>query len=622
MIGIKNDKYAIEKAFKDCFYAVPDFQREYVWDDRQVTQLLEDIDEQFYGNNEKSNDSATEYFIGTILVSPKDNGKDKFDIIDGQQRLTTIFLILCALRVLFKKRDLTKYKNILKKLMLDDHTISAEEIKIEYKLELQYEAASEIIKKIVEANGDPETVRKSIKSSSTKKVFGASEKILIAYDTIYHFLKNNYNDDKKLKEYWFHLSQHVHFIQISTDFNHALKVFETINERGEGLNPMDLLKNMLFRQVDREEFNKLKEKWQNITKPLEKNKERPLRFLRYFLIANYEIKNNKSSVIREEEIYERLSEKENAELTGYKKNPFDFVDKIVDNASQYINFTKDLSNHGNSSIPLTSLRTLTRGSFKSHYVLLLAAADLPESLFNQFITQLESFLFFYIFTRSPTNELERHFAICVGELKIISQIQNLKKQTKKLNKFIDIHFQQKMNDKKPELNDALDRLTFHSMQKYRIKYLLARLAQYVDMQFMGQNPHQSGFENYLKLEIEHILPSTPEDDLLKSWEENNKDFEYDDAKNLFGNLTLLEKTINIVAGRNFYSEKKKEYSKSLNYLTRSLDKLDTVGKNTSINRINDKLQSFETWNSIDDIRKRQKMLAELVHDIWKITPIT
>ncbi len=613
MAGIQNDKYSIEKAFKDCFYAVPDFQREYVWTDKEVNQLLNDINEQFYS------DSATEYFIGTILVSPKDNEKDKFDIIDGQQRLTTIFLILCALHALFEKfekRDLIKHKNILKKLMLDEHTISAEEVETDYKLELQYEGASGIIKKIVEINGDPKTVRKSIVSPSSKKTFGASDKILKAYKTIYHSLEDDYNDDKKLQKYWYYLAKYVHFIQISTDFNHALQVFETINERGKSLNPMDLLKNMLFKQVDREEFEKLKGKWGNITKLLEENKEKPLRFLRYFLIANYKIE------IREKEIYKWLSKKENAELTGYKKKPFDFVDKIADNAMQYINFTKGLNNHGNPSIPLTSLKELTLRSFKSHYVLLLAAADLPESLFNQFIRQLESFLFFYIFTRSPTNELEHHFAICVGKLKDISQIPDLKEQTKELNEFIAMHFKKKMDDKKLELDDALDRLTFDSMQEYRIKYLLVRLTHHVEMEFRGKNSHQSGFENYFELEIEHILPITPKNDLRKSWEENNKDFEYDEAKNLFGNLTLLEKPINIVAGRKFYSEKKKEYSKSGNYLTRSLDKLDTVGKNTSINRINDKLQSFETWNSIDNIKDRQKMLAKLVHDIWKITPIT
>ncbi len=50
---------------------------------------------------------------------------------------------------------------------------------------------------------------------------------------------------------------------------------------------MDLLKNLLFTQVKLDQFTQLKDEWKKITKPLERAKEKPLRFLRYFLMANY-----------------------------------------------------------------------------------------------------------------------------------------------------------------------------------------------------------------------------------------------------------------------------------------------------------------------------------------------
>jgi len=52
-------------------------------------------------------------------------------------------------------------------------------------------------------------------------------------------------------------TNNVVFIQISNDVSSALKIFETINERGVGLNPMDLLKNLLFTQVRQTEFTQL-----------------------------------------------------------------------------------------------------------------------------------------------------------------------------------------------------------------------------------------------------------------------------------------------------------------------------------------------------------------------------
>ena len=65
MARIENHKYSIEEAFRECFYIVPDYQREYVWTDKEVHQLLEDIGEQIDAG------TTREYFIGTVLVSPR-----------------------------------------------------------------------------------------------------------------------------------------------------------------------------------------------------------------------------------------------------------------------------------------------------------------------------------------------------------------------------------------------------------------------------------------------------------------------------------------------------------------------------------------------------------------------
>jgi hypothetical protein len=142
--------------------------------------------------------------------------------------------------------------------------------------------------------------------------------------TLYRYLKDNYNydDAPKLKKYWGYLANNVVFIQISTDVSSALKIFETINERGVGLNPMDLLKNLLFTQVKQTQFTQLKDEWKKITKPLEKEKEKPLRFLRYFLMANYVIKNDRGdAVVREDEIYDWFIAKDNAALCDYATSP-------------------------------------------------------------------------------------------------------------------------------------------------------------------------------------------------------------------------------------------------------------------------------------------------------------
>ncbi len=604
MARIENHKYSIEEAFRECFYIIPDYQREYVWTDKEVNQLLEDINEQI------DTGSTREYFIGTVLVSPTTQ-KGQYEVIDGQQRLTTFFLLLCALRHLLQKEPEAQ---LLNRLISDSYTTSSG-IETRLKLDPRYENASEVIAKLVEINGEPMVVRSGIMAAGITS-FGSLENLVNAYATLYRYLQDNYDDVTKLKKYWFYLATNVVFIQISTDVSSALKIFETINERGVGLNSMDLLKNLLFTQVTPDQFSKLKDEWKKITSPLEKGKEKPLRFLRYFLMANYPVKNEKGeSVIYEDKIYDWFINKDNAALCDYAGKPFEFVRKVIRSVEHYIDFTNGLGNDGKPSLAMDSLKRLAGGAFSLHYVLLLAAAPLPKPLFDHFVTQLESFLFYYIFTKTPTKDLEKNFSTWADEMRGIAALGDATAQKEKINAFVADHFQKNMDGKAQELSDALKRLTLHSMQQYRTRYLLARLAQHVDLAFSGMKTPGS-LEPYTTLEIEHILPDTPTAELRAAWAAENPNALYDDYKTRLGNLTLLEKPHNIIAGNNFYAEKLKIYRDCNNYLTRSMVELATIGQNSSVSRINEKLAAFPTWDAAA-IEQRHGLLMALAQDIWK-----
>ncbi len=609
MARIENHKYSIEEAFRECFYIVPDYQREYVWTDKEVHQLLEDIGEQIDAG------TTREYFIGTVLVSPTDQ-KNHYEVIDGQQRLTTFFLLLCALKHLFQGEP---QRQMIAGLISTSYVDSDGEVRTNLKLEPRYESAGEVMAKLVELDAEPQAVRAGIQAAGITS-FGSLENLVNAYSTLYRNLKDNYDDVAKLKKYWGYLANNVVFIQISTDVSSALKIFETINERGVGLNPMDLLKNLLFTQVKHTQFTQLKDEWKKITKPLEKEKEKPLRFLRYFLMANYVIKNERNdAVVREDEIYDWFIAKGNAALCDYEGKPFEFVRKVIRNVEHYLAFANGLGNDGKSSLAMDSLKRLAGGAFSLHYVLLLAAANFPKPLFDHFVAQLESFLFYYIFTKTPTKDLERSFSQWADELRAIAETTDPVKQKVQLNAFVADRFEKNMAGKSQELADALKRFTLYSMQQYRTRYLLARLTQHVEMAFSGlKNP--GSLEPFTKLEIEHILPDNPKAELRATWAAENPNAVYDDYKNRLGNLALLEKPINIVAGNDFYAAKQVEYGKSGNYLTRSLVALTEVGQNTSISRINAKLVAFPVWNATS-IDQRHAMLIALAHDVWKTTPI-
>jgi hypothetical protein len=609
MARIENHKYSIEEAFRECFYIVPDYQREYVWTDKEVHQLLEDIGEEIDAG------TAREYFIGTVLVSPTDQ-KNHYEVIDGQQRLTTFFLLLCALKHLFQNEP---QRQMLSGLISTSYVDSDGEVRTNLKLEPRYESAGEVMAKLVELDAEPLAVRVGIKAAGIAS-FGSLENLVNAYSTLYRYLKDNYDDVTKLKKYWGYLANNVVFIQISTDVSSALKIFETINERGVGLNPMDLLKNLLFTQVKQTQFTQLKDEWKKITKPLEKEKEKPLRFLRYFLMANYVIRNERSdAVVREDEIYDWFMAKGNAALCDYEGKPFEFVRKVIHNVEHYLAFADGLGNDGKPNLPMDSLKRLAGGAFSLHYVLLLAAANLPKPLFDHFVAQLESFLFYYIFTKTPTRDLERSFSLWADELREIAGTSDSAAQKAQLDAFIAERFEKNMAGKSQELADALKRLTPYSMQQYRIRYLLSRLTQHVEMAFKGLKARDA-LAPYTKLEIEHILPDNPTTELRSTWAIEDPNAVYDEYKNRLGNLTLLEKPINIVARNGFYADKLVEYKKSGNYLTRSLVALADVGQNTSISRINTKLAAFDVWNAAS-IDKRQAQLIALAQDVWKTTKV-
>ncbi|RXJ51082.1 DUF262 domain-containing protein [Gelidibacter gilvus] len=586
-IQIQFDYLDLEKCFKN-FYVVPDYQREYVWEERQVNQLLSDVFDEFDNNHNK------EYFIGSTVVFKDNNGS--YELIDGQQRTTTLFLIICALKSVYKEWNLDT--DTLDR-MIKDKTVNALGDSIDkYKLELQYKDSSNILNVISSLSDRPENLK------------GSAERLFNAYENIIAFLNQNFREDKpeQLKKFFVYLYRKLKFIQIETpEINDALKIFETINERGIGLNPMDLLKNLIFRQVDRKEFTKLNTKWQQLVSILAKNNEKPLRFLRYFIMANYNVNSPKGDeILREDEIYNWITKPENTIQCNYEKEPFDFVSLLIENAEIYVKYFKGEDQFG-QNIFLNNIRKLGGGSFRQHLILLLAGRKLSKPLFDHLAKQIETLIFFYFITREPTKEFERNFSKWAKDLLTIQTADEL-------DQFIKDKIKPEVDEKRNSYRSSFLELNQNSVQHYRMRYILAKIAQYVDQQRLGSYIPQT-LDSYITtgIEIEHILPFTPEKGLREKIGE-----EYDEVKIKLGNLTLLEKSINASIGNNdFYGHKVGEYSKSSIYLTKSISKLENVGTNTAITRLNQRLKSFTAWNC-STITERQELLFDLSKSIWEV----
>lgn len=588
---IDSDDLSIAKLFED-FYVVPDFQREYVWEETQVEKLLQDVYDEFYDENRNQIVSKV-YFIGSIVTCKDKEGL--YLLIDGQQRLTTSYLVICVIRDLLNEVNSEPPNTLLgqvKSVSLDP--LTGNDI-ARYRLELQYDDSQDVLKKIA---GDLVPVAQIEKTTSSVK------HILQAHQTIYEFLKANFdNDPAEIKKFLAGFTLRVKLIRIVTpNLSSALKLFETINDRGVGLNSMDLLKNLLFIQTSTEDYQKLKVLWKNLIDILDsKCKEKPLRFLRYYVMANYEMSAS-APILREDDIYNWFSS--NQRVTGIDTNPLDFVRKIIKSAEAYAYFVKGKNQLGDDNRYLKNIARLSNQA-KQHFILLLAGLHLSSDLFEKLTKNIENLFFCYLITREPTRNFERLFARWSNELRSI-------RSDLELDLFIEKNIEKELSNKASSFRNTFKELSATKIQQYRVQYILAKLAQYVDESALS---NEIPLEHYYDaIDVEHILPRNPPDDVRMGFDKPEL---YDEYKFLLGNLTMLEHTINSSVSNKNFEGKKDGYSSSHIYLTKSIVCKLTVGANTQINRATKELLQFNQWNS-EAIIRRQNMLFELACIVWNI----
>lgn len=111
---------SIRKLFSEGNYSIPIYQRNYAWSMEQVSQLIQDID-----NAAVNGQNKYKYYIGNLIVDR--HADEVFETIDGQQRLTTLFIILSALRALGKLPDDSFFKDI--RLQFEHRQNSSESLK-------------------------------------------------------------------------------------------------------------------------------------------------------------------------------------------------------------------------------------------------------------------------------------------------------------------------------------------------------------------------------------------------------------------------------------------------------------------------------------------------------------
>lgn len=578
------------------FYRVPDYQREYVWGEADakgergdaVEQFLKDI---FSEYEQATSADAPEYFIGTIVVCL---GADSvFDLIDGQQRTTTSFLTLCALRDALTDLE-TDIPSTLKSQIADGSTDWEGKTVQRMRLDLQYEDASGVLEEYGTAKGF------KARREGTRSI----QNLANAYSAIREFLTDAFKDDPDgIRRFYGYFTNKVKLIRIQTpSVSRALKIFETINDRGVGLDAMDLLKNLLFMNAKQSDFSKLKELWRELTQTIYNANEKPLRFLRYYIMASFDV----DSKLREEEIYDWLAK--NEKQTEHARDPLGFATRLRDAAKAYQNFVKGNNPKGVPEFGIINTRYLGGSAIKQHFVLLLAGRHLDAPLFTRLCDQIEQVMFVWLIAGVAAKDYERIIVQAAKELRKVRKVPSF-------DAFEKSYFIKEKSKNLKDFQEVMEELISWDLRKFRLRYLLAKVTQYVDIDAYGAQG-RAALSHYLDTQndIEHIMPENPDAAAIEEFGVGADD---EELVNRLGNLMLLERSLNRVIKNKAYSAKALDYPSSQFLIARCQQKLIKSGKNDQITRAMKRLNPAEKWNA-DTIIERQEWLAELSLEIWQV----
>ena len=241
----KPESLTIEAIFSnaDSFYQMPIYQRPYSWDKDRVEQLWADIFEA-YENHKENPSQDNNYFLGSLVVVKNKNGA--YDVVDGQQRITTLTILFCVLRDL-KLDAITAYN---KKIQNSIANLVDDKVRLKLTTQLNNQAIfEEYILNGINFN-DLNKNKKDNRFLQTASYFkDLIEKV----------------EPNALNEFVKYLFENTVLIRVScTDESFAIKLFSVLNDRGLDLTSADIIKAHLMQQLDDEKRPQFNEEWKKL----------------------------------------------------------------------------------------------------------------------------------------------------------------------------------------------------------------------------------------------------------------------------------------------------------------------------------------------------------------------
>jgi hypothetical protein len=379
----KSEDFDISRLYKETDpLVVPRWQRDYAWDpDDHVKKLLDDLSD-FWDRSK--GDPGRYYLLGQVIVVVNDD--DENEIVDGQQRLTTVYLLLVSLlNTMRAKVDMTARKNSTVFALLDTAVVSLDD---GVRLRSPYQEGTKVFKHLFEHG--------RTRLDDLGALTQPQRNLLEVYEVIEDWISDNLVSENDVVEYSELILNKVYFTRLSIeDIPLALDYFEKMNRRGLPLAAADLLKNFMFAQVPDDEFDGLTDAWKDMAKELDKIHRQTLKSTEGF-IKSWAISESGSKINGTEPLLE------------FWKNKLDTKTKILDfrstlkSTAEFFQKSANGVNFRTEASPILEGVRYFNGS--QHLSVMFASRHLDE--FDYVCELIERRFLLYTFSRERTATFE------------------------------------------------------------------------------------------------------------------------------------------------------------------------------------------------------------------------
>lgn len=542
----------VRELLNEVKYSIDYYQREYNWRDKQIKELIEDLCGRFLNDYEPehSRDRVADYghyFLGSIIISRKDNANF---IVDGQQRLTSLTLLLIYLNNLQKNRSETV--NIEKLIFSERYSVRSFNLQVDERIPCMEELFNQ-------HPFDENNLTESVQN------------ILTQYHNIEQYFPEKIAE-QALPYFIDWLIDNVHLVEITAySDDDAYTIFETMNDRGLSLTPTEMLKGYLLANISdarkKVDANTL---WKGIIRELnDLGKDIEADCFKAWLRSQYatKIREKKAGAIAEN--FDKMGTeyhrwvRDNREMTN------------LNSSDDYFNFINtNFKFYSNQYIKIINVsRELTPGyehvlynahhGFTLQYMLLLAPLKPDDSndTIKLKIQLVARFIDILLNRRIWNSKSIAYSTLQYTMFNIVKDIRGMSplELSNKLRTYLDnenIDF------------TTNDRLYLHQQNRKYLHRILARVTDCIE-QMSGMSSRYMEYVTYngkTRYEVEHIWADKPE----RHTDEFDHPTDFSDYRNRIGGLLLLPRKFNGSYGAKTYEEKLPHYF-SQNLLAKSLN---------------------------------------------------